>query len=172
MPRIIEYTENEGSAQTSASTLMTLINSSKSSTAGMAGFQIKATVVSSVSAVLFGQTTSMIASSFLGSGLSFLFGAGFGFFGGLVHRWRTDVNEAKEALEQHPELMEHHLRITEPQLLKTMTYDEWRKRVCQGNIVNQGHAVAALYSASPAIQRIRDMKEKSIISLAVENLDK
>jgi hypothetical protein len=172
MPRIIEYTENEGSAQTSASTLMNLINSSKSSTQGMAGFQIKSTVVSSVSAVLFGQTTSMLAAPILGTGLSFLLGAGFGFVGGLVHRWRTDVGEAKEAIECYPELMEHHLRTTEPQLMKKITFDEWKVGVCQGNIVNQGHAIAALYSASPAIQRIREMKEESIISLAVEKLDK
>lgn len=69
MPRIIEYTENEGSAQTSASTFINLINSSKNATAGLSGFQIKTIVVSSVSAVIFGQATTMVAASILGPGI-------------------------------------------------------------------------------------------------------
>jgi hypothetical protein len=150
---------------------MSLINSSKSTTAGMTGFQIKTVVVSSVSAVLFGQTSFMILTPLLGPGLSFLAGAGTGFVGGLVHRWRTDVTEAKEALEQYPELMEHHLRNTEPHLLKNETFEEWKKSVWKGNIVNQGHAIAALYSASPGIQRIREMKEENIISASIDSMN-
>lgn len=162
MPRIIEYTENEGSAQTSASTLLNLINQSKSATNAMAGFQVKSLVVSSVSAVVFGSSFSMLFASILGPGLPFLAGAGFGFVGGCVHRWRTDVKEAKDAFYEFPELMEHHLRLTDPPGLPGKTFAEWKMGIAT-DAVKQGYAVAALYSAAPAIQRIKEMKEEALI---------
>jgi len=162
MPRIIEYTENEGSAQSSASTLINLINQSKSSTAGFAGFQIKTIVVSSVSAVIFGQASAMLITSLVGPGISFLAGAGFGFIGGIVHRWRTDVREAKDAFREHPDLMEYHLRQTCPECLKKQSFDEWIQTL-GSSPARQGHAIGALYSASIALGRIREMQEESII---------
>lgn len=51
------------------------------------------------SALVFGQASSMLLSGWLGPGLSFLAGSWFGFTGGLVHRWRTDREEAKEAFQ-------------------------------------------------------------------------
>lgn len=163
MPRIIEYTENEGTAQTSANTLINLINQSKTATAGLAGFQVKTVVVSSVSAVLFGQTSSMLFSPIVGPGLSFLLGSGFGFIGGLVHRWRTDVREAQDAVEEFPKLMEHHLRLAVPENLRKIPFEEWR-RMLHNDPVTQGYGIAALYSAAPAIQRIREMREEEIVA--------
>ena len=159
MPRIIEYTENEGSAQTSASTLMNLINQSKTATFGIAAFQVKTMVVSSVSAVIFGQAASMLVSPLVGPGLSFLGGAGFGFVGGLVHRWRTDTAEAAEAFAEFPELMEHHLRLSDPSALKSIGYDAWRRSLA-GSPVKQGVAIAVLYAAAPAIIRVRELKQE------------
>jgi hypothetical protein len=49
---------------------------------------------------------------------AFLLGAAFGYMGGLVHRWRTDVMEAKEAMIRYPALMEHHIRDAIPCELK------------------------------------------------------
>lgn len=167
MPRIIEYTENEGSAQTSANTFINLINQSKSATAGLAGFQVKTVVVSSVSAVLFGQTSSMLFTPLVGPGLSFLLGSGFGFVGGLVHRWRTDVREAQDAVDEFPRLMEHHLRLADPDTLRKVTFEEWRRRL-RVDPVTQGHAIAALYSAAPAMQRIREMREEDIVTATLE----
>lgn len=163
MPRIIEYTENEGTAQTSANTLIQLINSSKSATAGLSGFHIKTIMVSTVSAILFGETFSMLFTSVVGPGMSFLAGAGFGFMGGLVHRWRTDCRESKDAFAEFPELMEHHLRQADPAGLRIIPFEEWKKEL-PWNVVRQGYAVAALYSASPAIQRIREMREEELIA--------
>ena len=163
MPRIIEYTENEGTAQTSANTLINLINSSKSQTAGLSGFQIKTVVVCTVSAVIFGEASAMITTPLLGPGLSFIAGAGFGFIGGLVHRWRTDVHEAKEACNEYPELMTHHLQQADPAALKKMTFEQWKQGL-SCDAIRQGFASAALYSASPAIQRIRELREEEIIA--------
>lgn len=165
MPRIIEYTENEGSAQTSANTLINLINSSKNQTAGLAGFQIKTIVVCSVSAVIFGEASFMLATPLLGPGLSFIAGAGFGFMGGLIHRWKTDMREAREACCEYPGLMEHHLKQVDPASLKRMTFAEWKQGL-SCDFVSQGFAIAALYAASPAIQRIRELREEEIIVAA------
>lgn len=100
-----------------------------------------------------------------GAGVSFIFGAGAGFFGGLVHRWRTDVREAKEAFREFPELMEHHLRQCEPSKLCSTSLKDWLQAM-QCDPVRQGWAIAALYSASPAIQRIKEMQEEELISAA------
>jgi hypothetical protein len=37
-------------------------------------------------------------------------GATLGFVGGMVHRWRTDLKEARFAMLAYPELMEHHIK--------------------------------------------------------------
>jgi hypothetical protein len=44
----------------------------------------------------------MLASSFLGPVLPFMAGAGFGFVGGMVHRYNVDLSEAKCVLERFP----------------------------------------------------------------------
>ena len=105
----------------------------------------------------------MLVSSLLGPGMGFLVGAAFGFGGGIVHRWRTDVREAKEAFAEFPELMEHHWRQADPYSTKMMSFDQWRQGM-QTDCVKQGYAIAALYSASPAIQRIREMREEELIA--------
>lgn len=163
MPRIIEYTENEGSAQTSVSTLMQLINQSKSATAGMAGFQIKALVVSSISAAIFGEMSFMLLSNIFGPGMRFIVGAGTGFLGGLVHRWRTDVREAKQAFCEFPALMGYHLRMVDPSL-RLVQLNEWRRRM-ESDQVQQGFAIAALYSAAPSLARIKEAQEEEIVNL-------
>lgn len=165
MPRIIEYTENEGTAQTSASTMLQLINQSKSATAGLAGFQVKALVVSSIAATIFGEFSFMCFSPIFGPGLSFIVGAGVGFVGGLVHRWRTDVREAKQAFCEFPALMGYHLRMTDP-CLRNVQLTEWRRRM-ETDHVQQGFAIAALYTAAPSIARIKEMQEEELVNLEV-----
>jgi hypothetical protein len=48
---------------------MNLINQSKSATSGMAAFQIKTIVVSSTSAVIFGQAAAMLFAGPFGQGV-------------------------------------------------------------------------------------------------------
>ena len=63
------------------------------------------------------------------------------------------------------ELMEHHIRLTDTHVLRRTTFEAWRRGL-ERDYVKQGYAVGALYSAAPAIQRIREVREEELITAA------
>ncbi len=55
-------------------------------------------------------------------------GSGFGFLGGLISRWRSDVAEALSLVDRFPVLIEHHVRMNSDggRLLNCgQTFTEW-----------------------------------------------
>lgn len=160
---LYEQSASDGSGQIGASQLANIIGTSKFSLAGASTFMIKTTVVTGSASVVFGLTSSMLLSTCgLGFTFPFLLGSGFGFVGGLVHRWNTDVREAIEVAEEFPDLLAYHVKQYDSRMLKNVSFEEWREDLPR-NIVKQSVAVAALYSAADALRTIRKQQEDNIV---------
>lgn len=87
------------------SNLVKLVTQSRNTSSGPALFIFKSVVVSSTSAVIFGLGAGLLAPPVVGPGFASVVGMGAGFVGGLVHRWRTDLSHAMNAMDEYPELM-------------------------------------------------------------------
>ncbi|GAB4824235.1 hypothetical protein N2152v2_011281 [Parachlorella kessleri] len=94
-------------------------------------------------------------------------GSGFGFIGGLVSRWRTDVAEALILCQKFPMLIEHHARISEVgRELEVQSFADWSKDM-RWNPRKLGIAIAAMYSAAPALERLRQEEEDALVAMYV-----
>eukprot|EP01137_Pigoraptor_chileana_P006703 Opistho-2@51319 len=155
------YEQDNGQTSTGASALFNAIGNSKSLAGGFAGYMMKSMIVASSASVVFGLSTSML---FFGpmAPFAFLGGAGFGFVGGLVHRWNTDVRDAIQASEEFPELIEYHIRNLDPQFFSKQSYADWQAKLRASNIKARGTAITAYYSAAEAITDIRRRREAII----------
>ena len=89
-------------------------------------------------------------------------GTGFGFVGGLVHRWRTDSHSALHLFQLYPELFEFHSKLLEPRQFAGVEFKEWAKDVhtCRAK---QGLLIAAMYSAGPSLDRINQEQEAAVL---------
>ncbi|PSC72151.1 prolyl-tRNA synthetase [Micractinium conductrix] len=136
----------------------------KNITTGFSSFAFKSLAVSWCSGTVFGLASWMVFQGPLGPALSFLSGTGFGFIGGLVSTWRTDAHEVLLLTRKFPALIEHHVRISEAgHELEGRTFDEWAADLARSPR-KQGIAIAAMYSAAPALDRIRQESEDALVA--------
>lgn len=164
MPRVEAYENNDGQAQVGAANLLSMIGQAKGVTGGWSGFALKSILVSTSAATVWGLASWMLFHGPLGPALSFLGGSGFGFVGGLVSRWRTDTAEALHLVDMFPRLMEHHVRVGEcGRELEGRDFGEWARNL-RSSPRKQGVLIAAMYSAAPALDRIRQEKEEALVA--------
>ncbi|GIL63742.1 hypothetical protein Vafri_17756 [Volvox africanus] len=91
------YESNSPSGPGGAFNILRLVGHSKHLSSGFVGFAIKTFSVSASASFMFGITSYMAFSKYLGPAMPFLGGAAFGFIGGLVHRYLTDKEEVRAA---------------------------------------------------------------------------
>ncbi|KAL4452325.1 hypothetical protein ABPG75_007987 [Micractinium tetrahymenae] len=166
MPAREPYEREDGQAHTSAQTLLTMLGGAKNLTSGFSVFAIKTLAISWSAATVFGMSSYMLFHGPLGPALSFMAGSGFGFVGGLVSRWRSDTAEALLMVDRFPALMEHHVRMNSDggRLLNCgQTFGEWAADLPR-NPRKQGIVIAAMYSAAPALERIRQEQEDAVVA--------
>ncbi|KAG2434551.1 hypothetical protein HYH02_012217 [Chlamydomonas schloesseri] len=142
--------------------MMSLLGHSRHQSSGTVGFFIKTLSVSACSSVVFGISSYMCLGWALGPVLPFLGGSAFGFVGGLVHRYRVDLDEARLMTARYPRVIEHHVRQVEPTELQCTSFESWLSGV-PGSLKRQGVLVAALYSASDTISKLQDEEEERIL---------
>ncbi|PNW72867.1 hypothetical protein CHLRE_14g609600v5 [Chlamydomonas reinhardtii] len=144
--------------------MMSLLGHSRHQSSGTVGFFIKSLSVSACSSVVFGISSYMCLSWALGPVLPFLGGSAFGFVGGLVHRYRVDLDEARLMTVRYPRVIEHHVRQVEPMELTSTPggFEAWLAGV-PGSLKRQGVLVAALYSAADTISKLQDEEEERIL---------
>lgn len=149
------------------SNIIKLVTQSRNSSKGPTLFIFKAMLVSTTSAMIFGLGAGLLAPSVLGPGFSTVLGMGSGFVGGLVHRWRSDLSQAANALDEYPELMKFHIRqvmmnVQCAPAKDALDMEEWRADL-SSNVRKQSLAIAAVYSASDALEAIRRHQEEQIM---------
>ncbi|KAG2423645.1 hypothetical protein HXX76_015162 [Chlamydomonas incerta] len=142
--------------------MMSLLGHSRHQSSGTVGFFIKSLSVSACSSVVFGISSYMCLSWALGPVLPFLGGSAFGFVGGLVHRYRVDLDEAQLMTARYPRVIEHHVRLVEPMELHSTGFESWLSGVPR-SLKRQGVLVAALYSASDTISKLQEEEEERIL---------
>ncbi|GIL63745.1 hypothetical protein Vafri_17756 [Volvox africanus] len=111
---------------------------------------------------MFGITSYMAFSKYLGPAMPFLGGAAFGFIGGLVHRYLTDKEEAQLMLSRYPKIIEYHINQVEPMELRDVSFDKWLVDL-RTNMRKQGVLISALYSASDTITKLQEEEEERIL---------
>ncbi|KAG2491052.1 hypothetical protein HYH03_010498 [Edaphochlamys debaryana] len=142
--------------------MLRYLGNSRHMSSGFVSCAVKAFTVSACSAAVFGTCSYMLLGTALGPVLPFMGGAAFGFVGGLVHRQRTDLSQARLMAGAYPRVIEHHLGLVEPGELQGRSLEEWSGDICS-SLRKQGLIVAALYSAADTIQRLQDEQEERIV---------
>ncbi|GLC43514.1 hypothetical protein PLESTM_001481600 [Pleodorina starrii] len=162
MVRRDAYEANEPGGPGGAFSLLRLVGHSKHLSSGFVGFAIKTFSVSAGAAVVFGMSSYMLFSKHVGPVLPFMGGAAFGYVGGLVHRYLTDMEEAQIMLARYPKVMEYHVSQVDPMELRSTPFPAWLADL-RTNLRKQGVLIAAMYSASDTLVKLQDEEEARIL---------
>lgn len=167
MPAVEQYARDMGSsapsAQSASLSLLEHIAHARPSTSGLALYMAKTTVLSASLATVGGVATMVVCAPLLGPVVPFLVGSWAGFTAGVLQRWVFDSQEAVDAIERYPQLMEHHVRHVKIDALEGLTWDEWRAAL-PGSTYKQGLAVMALYGAAESLAAVRKQQEEDIVA--------
>ncbi|KAI1386985.1 uncharacterized protein F4822DRAFT_411821 [Hypoxylon trugodes] len=134
-------------------------------------YMFRSMFVASSTAAFVGLAAAAVGGILTGSGsMGFLLGSCVGFAGGAVHYYRSCLQQALAAVDEHPRLMQLHLSYNFPwrgyqQLPHRLLRSErwWRA----GPYARQGNLIAAWQSASAALDEIHDRRTAVVLEAAV-----
>jgi hypothetical protein len=167
MPAVEQYARDMGNgatnAQSASLSLLEHIAHARPSTSGLALFMAKTTILSASLATVGGVTATVVCAPLLGPVVPFLVGSWVGFTAGVAQRWVFDSQEACDAIQRYPQLMEHHVRHVKSDALEGLTWDEWRADL-PANRYKQSLAILALYGAAESLTAVRKQQEEDIVA--------
>lgn len=154
--------QRDGSAQSGALQMVSVVTQSRPSTISLALFATKSLIVSTSFATVGGLAGILLFAPTFGPVLPFLIGSWAGFSIGIVQRYRVDGDDAIEAAKKYPALMELHMDQLTVNARKGQRFDEWRQDLST-NHYKRSLAILGLYGASEAIDKVRQQREAALI---------
>ena len=162
--------QRDGSAQSGAMQMISVVTQARPSTVALALFATKSLVISASLATVGGLAGVALFAPMFGPVLPFLIGSWTGFTLGVAQRYIVDGDEAIAAANTYPALMELHVDQLMVDARRGQNFDEWRAGLRKDHY-KRGLAILGLYGASEAIDKVRQQREAALIDAYASSID-